>query len=234
MQRVLILGAAEAKPGEPPLWITEHAGTILIEHIARCCAPLAARLVFVMQKLEARRHHLAGIVQIAAPNSAVIEIDGKTQGAACTALLCINEIDPDDELVIMNANEIIDVDLGAVAGDFRSRNLDAGVTTFPSLHPRYSYVLLDDKGFVIQAAEKHPISRSAIAGFFWFKRGSDFISAVQNMIRKDAKVDGQFFVSLTLNEMVLKQKVIGTYPLNASSYRPLKSIQQVSNYEMGA
>lgn len=231
MRRVLILGAAKPTAGEPPVWILEQGGIVQIEHLAAKCAALDAKLVFAMLKSDARRHHLASIVRLAVPNSAVVEIEGDTQGAACTALLCVDEIDADDELVIMNANELIDVDLAQVAYDLRSRGLDAGVTTFPSLHPRYSYVLLDSEGLVLQAAEKHPISRSAIAGFFWFRRGQDFITAVQDMIRKDVKVDDLFFVSLALNELVLNQKKIGVFPIDQACYHPLKSRRQVSLYE---
>jgi NDP-sugar pyrophosphorylase family protein len=234
MRRVLILGAAEAPEGDPPVWILEQGGVVLIEHLAQRCASLEAKLVFAMLKSDARRHHLASIVRLAAPDSAVVEIEGAAQGAACTALLCIDEIDPDDELIVMNANELIDVDLAAVAHDFRSRGLDAGVTTFPSLHPRYSYVLLDDQDLVVQAAEKHPISRSAIAGFFWFRRGQDFIAAAQTMIRNDVKVDNLFFVSLTLNELVLTQKKIGVFHIDQACYRPLKSKRQAALYEAEA
>lgn len=231
MRTVLILGAAGTPEGLPPVWIAEHDGLVLVEVHARRCANLGAKLVLAMLKNEARRHHLDSIARLAAPDCEIVELSNGTQGAACTALMCIEHIDPDAELIIMNANELIDVDLAEVANEFRKRELDAGVTTFPSLHPRYSYVLLDEQDRVIQAAEKHPISRSAIAGFFWFRRGADFIQAVQDMIRKDVKVDDQFFISLTLNELVLNHKNIGTYPISPKSYHPLKSIRQVSQYE---
>lgn len=234
MRKILILGAAETPAGETPIWIAEHGGEVLIEHLARRCAPLGAQLVFAMRKSDVRRHHLDSIARLAAPDCAVVEIDGATQGAACTALLCIEHIDPDDELVVMNANELIDADLSRIASDFRGQGLDAGVTTFPSLHPRYSYVRLDDAGRVVQATEKHPISRSAIAGFFWFRRGSDFVDAAMDMIRKDAKVDDHFFISLTLNELILRQKAIGVFPIPAADYHPLKSSRQVSLYETEA
>lgn len=232
MLKVLVLGATAPAAGDPPVWIAEHGGKLLIEQIAETCAPLKGQLVFAMLKSESRRHHLGGIARLAAPDCAVVEIEAQTQGAACTALLCIDQIDPDDELVIMNANETIDADLADVAAGFRRRALDAGVITFASLHPRYSYVLLDDKGAIVQAAEKRPISRSAIAGFFWFRMGADFISAAQDMIRKDSKVDDHFFVSLTLNELILKQKALGVHEIEPGRYQPLKSSRQVLNYEI--
>ncbi|QBX38795.1 hypothetical protein E4M02_11825 [Brevundimonas sp. S30B] len=234
MARILILGAAETPAGETPVWIAEHGGEMVIEHLANRCARLNAQLIFAMQKSDVRRHHLDSIARLTAPDCAVVEIEGATQGAACTALLCIDHIDPDGELIVMNANEMIDADLSRIAAGFRDQGLDAGVTTFASLHPRYSYVRLDDAGRVVQAAEKHPISRSAIAGFFWFRKGADFIEAAMDMIRKDAKADDHFFISLTLNELILKQKTIGVFPIPAADYQPLKSSRQVSLYETEA
>jgi len=228
--QILILGAASTAPDELPIWLAEHAGGILVEHLVDRLAEMNANLAFAMLKTDVKRHHLDDIVQLAAPGASLISIDGATQGAACTALLCVEQIMADEELVIMNATEMLDVDMAVVAKDFRARSLDAGVITFPSLHPRYSYVALDGDR-VVQAAEKHPISRSALAGFFWFRRGADFITAAQNMIRKDDHVDGQFFVSLTLNEIILDQKNIGVFPIQASQYHPLKSKRQVAQYE---
>lgn len=231
MRKILILGATEPAAGDPPVWIAEHGGKLLIEQIVEACAPLEAQPVFAMLKAHARRHHLVGIARLAAPDCAVVEIEAQTQGAACTALLCIDHIDPDDELVIMNANETIDADLAGAAEGFRRKGLNAGVITFASLHPRYSYVLLDPEGRVVQAAEKRPISRSAIAGFFWFRRGADFIAAAQAMIRKDAKIDDHFFVSLTLNELILQHQAVGVHEIEPGRYHPLKSSRQLLHYE---
>ena len=59
----------------------------------------------------------------------------------------------------------------------------------------------------------------------------DFVTAVQDMIRKDAQVDGKFFISLVFNELVLKQKRMGVLEVDSRHYYPLKSRRQVSVYE---
>ncbi|WP_197703917.1 hypothetical protein [Cohaesibacter sp. ES.047] len=81
------------------------------------------------------------------PKSVVVKIENPTSGAACTALLAAGFIDNDKELLIINANELIDVNFADIVGGFRERSLAAGVLTFKSVHPRYSYVKLDDSGF---------------------------------------------------------------------------------------
>ena len=232
---VLILGggASSGDTNETPVWLAERDGQVLVERFVTACAGLRARLVFAVRTQDAKRFRLDNVIRLAAPNAAIVPIGGETMGAACTALLCIEKIELDDELLILNSNELLAADYGDVAADFRARGLDAGLVVFPSLHPRYSYVQLDDDGMIVEAAEKNPISRNATAGFYWFRRGADFIAAAQAMIRKDAQVDDRFFISLVFNELVLEQRRLGVFQIDASQYLPLKSRQQMAQYEAG-
>ncbi len=231
--KALILGAG-AQPADPdatPLWLLENDGVLLVERFVRACAAIDAALVFAVRAQEVKRWRIDSVIVLAAPGAALVPITGETAGAACTALLCIQHIDPEAELLILNSNEYLDIDYAAPIQAFRARGLDAGTVVFPSLHPRYSYVRLDRDGLIVEAAEKNPISRHATPGFTWFARGADFIHAAQDMIRKDASVDGRYFISLTLNEMVLRQKRMGVFEIDAKRYHPLKSPRQRSSFE---
>lgn len=231
--RVLILGAGNTPTDAEatPVWLAESNGEILVERFVRACRGLDAKLVFAIRAQDMKRFRIDSVIGLAAPGSAVVPVAGETQGAACTALLCIRHIDPADELLILNSNEFLDIDYRAAVEGFRQQTYDAAVVTFHSIHPRYSYVSLDENGLIVEAAEKHPISRHATAGFYWFRRGADFIAAAQDMIRKDAHVDGKFFISLVFNELVLKQKRMGVLEVDSRHYFPLKSRRQVSVYE---
>ena len=232
--KALILGAGSLPidPDATPLWLLENDGLLLVERFVRACAAVNADLVFAVRAQEVKRWRIDSVITLAAPGAALVPISGETAGAACTALLCIRHIDPEAELLILNSNEYIDIDYAAPIQHFRDRRLDAGTIVFPSIHPRYSYVRLDADGLIIEAAEKNPISRHATPGFAWFARGADFIRAAQDMIRKDANVDGRYFVSLTLNEMVLRQKRMGVFEIDAKRYHPLKSPRQRSSFEV--
>lgn len=230
---VLVLGAGAADDAMPPLLLLENDGTLLVERLVRSCAPIASRIVFAARAEDILRHRIDRVIALAAPDARVVAINGETAGAACTALLCVQEIEPEHELLILSGNEFVDVDFAAVITDFRKRRLDAGVVVFPSIHPRYAHVRLED-GLVVEAAEKHPISRHASAGFTWYRRGGDFIAAAQGMIRGDAQVDGRFFISLTLNELVLAGRRIGVHAIAAGRYHPLKSLRQMASFEAEA
>jgi hypothetical protein len=241
--RVLILAAGSppedgaeepaSRAGYPAL-LAELGGELLVERLARACADLSgARLAFVVREEEARRHHLGNVVAHVAPGAEVVRVRGDTAGAACSALLAIGQIATDEDLLVLNANEVLDIDFGAVVEGFRASGHDAGVVVFPSVHPRYSFVRLDAEGLVVEAAEKNPISRNATAGFYWYRRGGDFVRAIERMIRKEAHVDGRYYICPAFNELVLDGARIGAHRIPADRYRPVKSRRQLDIAEAG-
>ncbi len=58
-----------------------------------------------------------------------------------------------------------------------------------------------------------PDQPEANAGFYWLRNAGEFFKALQEMILKDAHVNGRFFVAPALNELILRQKVIKTIRL---------------------
>jgi len=204
----------------------------LIEHAWSCLRPLKPeKFVFVVRKEDALRSHLHRVLKLMDPISAVVQADGPTAGAACTALLAIDHIQPEAELIVTNGDQLFECDLKAVVADFRARGLDAGAIVFDSVHPRWSFVRVGADGLVTEAAEKRPISRQATAGFYYFRRGADFLRAATDMIRKDAQVNGLFYVCPTFNEMILSGAKIGVHAIARDAYISLATPQNVDEYE---
>jgi dTDP-glucose pyrophosphorylase len=226
---------AQLNDDEYPEYLSECDGKPLIHSLIDNCASLAPRKIICMfSNADITRLHLRNMVQQMHPSASTLPIHGVTQGAACTVLLAGEQIDNDDELLILSTSDHLDIALADVVRAFRNSDEDAGVVIFKSLHPRYSFVRLDNDNKVIEAAEKNPISPHAIAGLYWFKSGSLFVSAAKEMIRNDARVNNTFFISPTLNELVLQHKRIGSYRIEPSQYRPLKNQSQLHAFETGA
>jgi NDP-sugar pyrophosphorylase family protein len=233
---VLLLAGGQsdsaADDGNYPLCLTEIEGAPLLQHVVHACADVGVkRLIAAFKKSDINAFHLDSVVRVLSSSAVVVSAESDTAGAACTALLAIAHIDNDEELLIVNGNELLDVNYRTVVASFRERNLDAGTVTFASVHPRYSYVRLSEEELVVEAAEKRPISRHATVGFYWFARGRDFVRSAQAMIQKDAAVNSNFYICPVLNEMILEQKRIGTFPVEASQYRPLKTARQIMRRE---
>ena len=229
---ILILAAGGSSSREYPLCLTEFNGEPLMQRTVNLCGPLSpARIIFALLEDEVSKYHLDSIVELLTPHAVVQRVHAETRGAACTALLASGMIDSDDELLILNGNELIEENFVSIVQGFRDRGLDAGAVSFPSVHPRYSFVRLDDYGFVVEAREKKPISRNAVAGFFWFQKGRDFVRAAKKMIRKDAHVDNTYYICPSFNELILEQKTIGVKHIDGKNYHPLKNIHQIERFE---
>lgn len=233
---ILILAAgrapADIKDDQFPLCLTEFDGIPLIEAISKKITPLGAqKTVLAIPENDVASFHLDRIAKLLFPCTVIIRTRGTTQGAACTALLSIEHINNDDELLIVSANELVDINFTSAINSFRARNLDAGTITFSSVHPRYSYVRTNEENLVVEAAQKNPISRSATTGIFWFARGRDFVTAAKQMIRKGARTDSMYFICPTFNELILTHARIGTVYIEARQYHPLKSERQIHQFE---
>jgi NDP-sugar pyrophosphorylase family protein len=224
---ILILAAGhtslQKQDEKYPLSLVEFEGTPLIQKLIEQCASIDSQVNFIiaLRDTDVRDYYLDNIVRLLSPGAEILKVSDSTQGAACTALLAVPYIDNDDELLILNGNELLDID---------ERDLDAGVVSFNSVHPRYSYVKIQDE-LVVEAAEKRPISRHATVGFYWFTKGSLFVKAAKNMIRKDASVNGLFYICPSLNELVLEQYKIGMFTIETERYHPLKNEKQLEQLE---
>lgn len=233
---VLILAAGNPSfqvEGEKyPLYLTEIDGLMLLQKIVNQCADISeAKFIFVFNRDEVEKYHLRNICRLIHGNAQVVSIDGSSMGAACTALYSVIDLDLSESLLVMNANQLVDVNLGKEIQSFLSAHVDAGVFVFDSAHPRYSYVKIDGNELVVEAAERRPISRFATTGVFWYKRAKDFVFAVQQMIRNGVEIDGHYYVAPSLNELVLEGKKIAIKEINKTSYHPLKSEKQLNDFE---
>ncbi|MRX09504.1 NTP transferase domain-containing protein [Pseudoduganella sp. FT25W] len=218
-----------------PKPLVEIFGKPMIQHVLENLASIKEekRFIFVLSEEDCTRFHLDSTLRLlAGPSSIFIRLRQPTRGAACSALLAIEHIGNDEPLLIVNGDQIFDVDLNDYLAELNAMQADAGCITFNSVHPRWSYVLIENESDVVETAEKRPISRHAIAGFYYFKHGSDFVRAAQHSIRKEASIDGVFYIAPVLNEMVLLNRRVKALAVANESYHTFYSPKKIEEYEM--
>jgi dTDP-glucose pyrophosphorylase len=216
-----------------PKNLVEIAGAPLVQHVLEHLTPLEAfdaRQICLFPHDENARHYTGAVIHLLKPSAVLIEVKGNTSGAACSALLAVEQINNDQPLIIVNGDQILNADLAAVVRDFQGRQLDGGIVVFEDIHPRWSFVKCDAAGFVVETAEKRPISRLATAGFYYFARGSDYVLAASESIKKDAHVNGSFYICPVYNELILRQHRIGVHLVPRRAYRSLATPADVHAY----
>lgn len=234
--QILVLAADGTRDEEDlgyPLCLTEIDGKPLIQLIVESCRGFAdATWIVAMREADRKRWHLDNVMRRLADKVHMIGIEGRTAGATCTALLASIAIDPDEPLLILNGNDFISIDYDVPVADFMHNGVAAGAVVFQSVHPRYSYLLLDGRKRVVEAAEKDPISNFATAGFYWFSKAKLFFEAAEAAILKNDQIDGVYYICPSLNQLILRQVEIGVYEVPSSSYHPAKTSRQIERLEM--
>jgi NDP-sugar pyrophosphorylase family protein len=219
-----------------PKPLVEIKGRPMIQHVIENLSRIQGprRFIFILREEDCSRHHLDSTVRLlAGEESLIIRMAHPTKGAACSALLAIDHIGNEQPLLIMNGDQIFDADLNVPLQRFTELGADAGCLTFESVHPRWSYVRLEGDDDIIETAEKHPLSRHAIAGAYWFARGSDFVQSAMQSIAKDASLDGVYYIAPVLNELILQGRSLKALPLPPGSYHTFYSPKKIEDYENG-
>lgn len=167
-----------------------------------------AHYIFLVQKEHYEKYNLKQVLNLIAPGCDIVQVDGITEGAACTTLLAKELINNDNPLIIANSDQIMEWDANEAMYAFTASNTDAGIMTFKSTHPKWSYAKVGDDGFVIEVAEKNPISDIATVGVYYWQHGSDYVKYAEQMIDKNIRTNNEFYVCPVFNEAVFDGKKI--------------------------
>ena len=169
---------------------------------------LKANYIFIIQKEHQEKYNIKSVLKILQPNCKIIELDHLTEGAACTTLLAKEFINNDDPLIIANSDQYINWNSSKAFYDFNSKNLDGAILTFEAIHPKWSYAKCNNEGFVTEVAEKKVISKNATVGVYYWKHGSDYVKSAEEMIKKNIRVNNEFYVCPVYNEFLQRNKKI--------------------------
>ena len=170
-----------------------------------------ATFVYVVQKEHREKYNLDTLLNLITPNCKIVEVEGITEGAACTTLLAKEYIDTDAPLLMANSDQFVEWDSNEFMYKMVEQNLDGGIVTFKATHPKWSFAKTDEYGFVTEVAEKNPISDIATVGIYYWKHGSDYVRFAEQMIQKNIRVNNEFYVCPVFNEAIGDGKKIKTF-----------------------
>ncbi len=215
-----------------PKILMEVNGKPMVQHIVEEYQDINnIHYIFVLKEEECRKFHTDDIVKLLTDsNCDVIRIHGGTKGSLCTSLMAIDYIDNSDKLIIVNNDEIRDVNYNDLIDYYEEKEADAGVISFENYHPRWTYIKTEDD-YVVEVAEKRPISKKAVTGFYYYRQGKDFIESAKRRIRKRNSLNGVYYVSGSINEMILQNQKVAYYQIANEAYHSLYSMEKIKNYE---
>jgi hypothetical protein len=73
---------------------------------------------------------------------------------------------------------------------------------------KWSFIKLNEKNEITLVVEKEVVSDEATVGIYNYQHGSEFVIASEAMISKNLRVNNEFYVAPTYNEMINNGKNI--------------------------
>lgn len=187
-------------------------GIPMIEAVVRNVRPSGPhRFIFVALREHLDHLGMRDALERAAPGSVVVPVDKVTEGAACTVLLARDLIDNGSPLMLANSDQWVDVDINAYLAAMDRQHADGLIMTMKADDAKWSFVGLDSKDLVTRVVEKEVISDEATVGIYNFRRGSDFVRAADQMIAKNLRVNNEFYVAPTYNQLIAEGARIAIY-----------------------
>jgi len=139
----------------------------------------------------------------------VVILDDVTEGAAQTVLTAKHLINDDTPLMTMNSDQLVDWNVEEMFE--RAQHYDALIPCFYGEGNAWSYARILDNGYVQEVAEKKQISNNATAGYYYWKKGSDFVKYAEQMIKDNSRTNGEFYVAPVYNWAIKDGKKVGIY-----------------------
>ena len=161
-----------------------------------------ANFIFVVQKTHREKYNLDSFLKLLQPNCRIVETDGLTEGAACTALLAKDHINSSAPLFFANSDQFVEWDSNEFFYKMNETDADGGIVSFKATHPKWSFAKVNKEGNVTEVAEKNPISDNATVGFYFWKKGADFVKYAEQMIERDIRVNNEFYVCPVFNQAI--------------------------------
>jgi len=189
-----------------------------------------SHFTFVCNRKHVAEYGLDKYLRQIAPGCSIVAVPGVTEGAACTILLAKNQINSERKLLIANSDQWIEGDVDKFIDEAVQNNHDGHIMTFRANEKKWSYAKTDETGRVVRVAEKDPISDNATVGIYYFKHGMDFVQGAEEMIRKDIRTNGEFYVCPVYNQLLEKDKRVHIHEIDRQTMHGLGTPEDLSAF----
>jgi HAD superfamily hydrolase (TIGR01509 family) len=176
-----------------------------------------ANYIYIVQKSHYEKFNLKYVFNFMTPGCKIVLADGLTEGAACTTLLAKEFINNNNPLLIANSDQHIGWNSSEFSYCMKSSKCDGGILTFNSTHPKWSYVKVNQEGYVTDIKEKQVISDMATVGMYYWARGLDYVHYAEKMISENRRVNNEFYVAPVYEDAIKEGKKIKTYQVDYMS-----------------
>lgn len=176
------------------------------------------RFIFICQQEHLDRYNYETELKKIAPDCIIIGINGVTEGAACTVMCAEEYINNEHALMIANSDQWVDIAIDDYLAEMAKHNLNGLIMTMKADDAKWSYVELNEWGMVVNVVEKVVVSDEATVGVYNYKQGKDFCRCVKQMVERNQRINGEFYVAPAYNYMLAEDRSrIGIYNVGSEA-----------------
>lgn len=168
--------------------------------------PPADKSIFIVRQEHIDQYGVDSLIKESLPEAIIIPVEKTTEGQACTAMLAMPHLDPNDELFIaacdnsfvynaaaydqLKANPAVD----AIIWTFtKNRLLTEKPTAWGWVKLAADQLTIDDMSVKVPVSAD-PFNDHAVVATFYFKRASDFQAAYDLMLKENFRINNEFYV----------------------------------------
>lgn len=186
--------------------------------------PPAHRHIFVCLRGVGKPLNFEKVAKKHFPDSCFVFADKPTEGPASTCLLAQKYLEPNENLLISSIDYQIVYDYRAFNELTQDNSVDVIIFTFFMGHitkkspEAFAYCHVQGD-LVSEVVEKKTISDTpwrdhAVVGTFFYKKCEDFILGANQMIQKNIRVNNEFYVGTSINQLIELGKKVVVFPVN--------------------
>lgn len=175
--------------------------------------PLTKHHIFVTLKEHFSNYPVERTLKDEYPNAEIVSIDEVTEGQSITCRLGLKGVNENASLLIAATDNGMIYNNKKYQEMVTDENVDAIIFTFrhhssSKKNPHiYGWVKIDKHKNAIGISVKVPISDCpyndhAIVGTFWFRKVAYFNIALKNILHKNIKVNGEYYVDSLMGELI--------------------------------
>ena len=207
---------------EPKPLIEVVNGIPMIQLVVKCLTPRTEHcFIFICQRKHDEAYPLDDLFSKITTRYKKILVEEVTEGPAASVLLAKQWIDNDEPMMTACSDDYVDTSIDSFLKFASETKAEGTIMTYLASVPHGSSAKVSAEGLITEVAEKKVIGPYMTVGIYYFKKGKYFVKAAEQMINKDHRAKGEFYVCPVYNEMIARNHSIVPYEIPTTDMHPM-------------
>lgn len=183
----------------------------MIEHVVSLF-PVDSDFVFICREEHLEQTDLRNVLEQIAPNAKIVSVPTHNQGPVWSLMLASSHINLESETIVCYCDFAFLWSFEHFHNSMVELMADGAIVCYKGFHPhmlgdtQYAFVRHQEMR-ILEVREKSPFtdhrqSEFASNGLYYFRTGELLFQSIDHLLKKEIKVNGEYYVSLCFNELI--------------------------------